>query len=52
MYPIWLLLLVAVMLSVCGAAIGGAAGAFVVGLTVGVIGAMIYFRKEISDASK
>ena len=52
MYPIWLLLLVAAMLSGCGVLIGGAAGAFVVGLTVGVIGAMIYFRKEISDASK
>jgi hypothetical protein len=51
-YPIWLLLLVAALLSVCGLAIGGGAGAFVVGLTVGVIGTMIYFRKEISDASK
>lgn len=52
MYPIWLLLLVAALLSVCGAAIGGAAGAFVVGLVIGVVGTMVYFHKEISDASK
>ncbi len=52
MYPIWLLLLVAAMLSGCGVLIGGAAGAFVVGLVIGVVGTMLYFRREISDASK
>lgn len=52
MYPRWMLIVFGVMLSVCGVVIGGAAGAFVVGLTVGIVGAMVYFHKEISDASK
>lgn len=48
MYPLWLLLLFAILLSACGLVIGGAVGAFVIGLTLGVTGALAYFHKEIS----
>lgn len=49
MYPKWLILLVGVMLSACGLFIGGLPGAFVIGLTLGVAGVMVYFHKEISN---
>lgn len=48
MYPKWLILLTAAMLTACGLVIGGLPGAFVVGLTVGVAGVMVYFHKEIA----